>query len=362
MGCQRRIGIEAPWSTGQELGVPSSPDPASGSVQYPWRAGKGIFSFMLKKRVSAKSNGQPSVAVRRSGASELSPLLLKPAFETSRGRLYRADCMDTFATVSDGSVDLVFADPPFNLGKDYGHGVNDSLRADQYLQWCRRWIAEGVRVLKPGGAFYLFNLPVWNIDLGHYLKQEGMLFRHWITIDIKYSLPIPGRLYPSHYSLLYYTKGKPRVFKRPRVPIPVCRHCGGDIKDYGGHRGKLNPEGLNLSDVWNDIPPVRHNSTKRRGANELSIKLLRRVLEISTEPGDLVLDPFGGAGTTYAAAEEMHRHWIGTEIGDCEPIIRRLRGEKPRLVPKLLGDAAKGMSRSGGHRPLLRGQPSLFRN
>lgn len=169
------------------------------------------------------------------------------------------------------------------------------------------------------------------------------MFRHWVTVDIKYSLPIPGRLYPSHYSLLYYTKGKPKFFNRPRVPIPVCRHCGGDIKDYGGHRNKLHPDGLNLTDVWTDIPPVRHRKTKRRDANELSIKLLRRVLEIASKPGDLILDPFGGGGSTFAAAEEMHRHWLGVELGDCEPIIRRLRGEEPAVVSPGRGDAGKGM-------------------
>jgi site-specific DNA-methyltransferase (adenine-specific) len=92
---------------------------------------------------------------------------------------------------------------------------------------------------------------------------------------------------------------------------------------------------------------VRHRSTKRRAANELSIKLLRRVLEISTQPGDLVLDPFGGGGTTYAAAEELHRHWIGVELGDREPIVRRLRGETADVLPKLLGDAGKGIARAG---------------
>jgi site-specific DNA-methyltransferase (adenine-specific) len=80
-------------------------------------------------------------------------------------------------------------------------------------------------------------------------------------------------------------QGKPKYFNRPRVPIPVCRHCGGDIKDYGGHRNKLHPDGLNLTDVWTDIPPVRQRKTKRRGANELSTKLLRRVLEIASEQG-----------------------------------------------------------------------------
>lgn len=267
-----------------------------------------------------------------------------PVYETKLGRLYGADCFDVLPDIPAASVDLVFADPPFNLGKDYGKGINDSLGAAHYMEWCTRWIEECVRILKPGGAFYLFNLPRWNIELGHRLGAAGMLFRHWIAIDIKYSLPIPGRLYPSHYSLLYYTKGKPRLFDRPRVPIPICRHCGGDIKDYGGHRAKLNPAGLNLTDVWADIPPVRHAATKRRGANELSLKLLRRVLSISTKPGDTVFDPFGGSGTTYIAAEEMHRHWIGTELGDCDPIIRRLKGEGANLAPKNLGDAGKGMT------------------
>jgi site-specific DNA-methyltransferase (adenine-specific) len=172
-----------------------------------------------------------------------------------------------------------------------------------------------------------------------------MTFRHWIAIDIKLSLPIPGKLYPSHYSLLYYTKGKPRAFSRPRVPIPVCRHCGGDIKDYGGHRNKLHPDGLNLTDVWADIPPIRHQGTKSRSANQLSMKLLQRVLEIGTGPGDVVFDPFGGSGTTYAAAEEMERNWVGIELGDVDPIVRRLRGEQAIVQPKLLGDSGKGMTK-----------------
>ena len=268
----------------------------------------------------------------------------RAVYESPLGRLYQADCLDVLRSLPGGTVDLVFADPPFNLGKVYRNGRSDSLSELDYLEWCGRWIAECVRALGQGGAFYLFNLPRWNIQLGHELHDLGMTFRHWIAIDIKYSLPVPGRLYPSHYSLLYYTKGRPRTFKRPRVPIPVCRHCGGDIKDYGGHRGKLHPDGLNLTDVWFDIPPVRHASTKRRQENELSTKLLHRVLEISTEPGDLVLDPFGGSGTTYAVAEQMRRRWVGVEVGDTEPIVRRLKGERADIAPKNLGDAGKGFS------------------
>ena len=251
----------------------------------------------------------------------------QPVFQTELGKLYRGDCLEILGGVEDATVDLVFADPPFNLGKDYGDGIKDSLTEDKYLDCCGGWITECMRVLKPGGAFFLWNLPKWNVELGHLLNQKRMMFRHWITVDIKYSLPVPGRLYPSHYSLLYYTKGKPKFFKRPRVPIPVCRHCGGDLKDYGGHRNKLHPDGLNLTDVWIDIPPVRHRTTKRRAANELSIKLLRMVLDIASEPGDLVLDPFWGSCTIYAAADDMHRKYIGVELWFCERSILLIKGE-----------------------------------
>lgn len=268
---------------------------------------------------------------------------MEPIYRTPLGELFQGDCLKLLGELRAESYDLVFADPPFNLGKDYGAGINDKKRDADYLSWCREWIAACIRLLAPGGAIWIYNLPRWNIELGHELGQHKMLFRHWVAVDVKMSLPIPGRLYPSHYSLIYYTKGKPRVFNRPRVPIPVCRHCGGDIKDYGGHRKKLHPDGLNLTDVWTDIAPVRHAKTKTRSANELSEKLLERVLAIGSEEGDRVLDPFGGSGTTYAVAERMHRHWTGIELGDCELIARRLRGEDIVVQLPGLGDAGKGM-------------------
>src|SRR5690606_3748966 len=98
------------------------------------------------------------------------------------------------------------------------------------------------------------------------------------------------------------------------------------IKDYGGYKDKMNPKGVNLTDVWLDIPPVRHKKYKRRKeANELSIKLLDRIIEMSSEKGDLIFDPFGGSGTTYIVSEIKERRWIGIEIGPCEDIIDRFK-------------------------------------
>lgn len=262
---------------------------------------------------------------------------------TTHGELYQGDCLQLMSTMNDSSYDVVFADPPFNLGKMYGDHYNDKTSESDYLEWSRQWIKESARLLSPGGAFFLYNIPKWNIHNAAFMSDLGLNFRHWITIDIKFGLPVQGKLYPSHYSLLYFTNGKPRTFTRPRTPIEVCRHCGKDIKDYGGHRNKLHPDGLNLTDVWHDIPPVRHKRTKNRGANELSEKLLERVLTISSNEGDRVFDPFGGAGTSYAVAERMHRNWTGVELGEVDPIIRRLSGEDAVWTMPNKGDGGRDL-------------------
>ncbi len=221
---------------------------------------------------------------------------------------------------------MVFADPPFNLNKVYGKNSNDNRSGLEYISWCHQWIDECIRVLKPGGALFIYNLPKWNILLGTYLINAGMQFRHNIAIDMKTCLPIPGRLYPSHYSLLYFTKGKPKTFRKIRTPVETCRHCKGEIKDYGGHRGAINPKGVNLKDVWVDIPPVRHwkFKSKNRQANALSTKILDRVVEMTTIEGEIVLDPFGGSGTTYDVCEKKWRRWVGIDINCVADIIDRM--------------------------------------
>ena len=249
---------------------------------------------------------------------------LEPFFNTELGTLYNGDCLDLLNSIEDEYVDMIFADPPFNLGKMYDPGINDSLTVSQYLNWTYKWLDECSRILKPGGRIFIYNLPKWCVYIASHLG-ETLNFQNWIAVDMKFSLPIPGRLYPAHYALVSFVKGdKPNTFNNQRIPMQVCRHCGGEIKDYGGYKGKMNPEGVNVSDVWTDIYPVRHRSDKNRKYNELSVKLLDRIVSMSTQEGDLVFDPFGGSGTTYAVAELLKRKWIGCELGDCEIIKQRI--------------------------------------
>lgn len=253
-------------------------------------------------------------------------LSTNPCYRTQLGALFDGDCLEILPTFRDEIIDTVFADPPFNLNKIYGAKTQDNRPEDEYINWCYLWIDECIRLLKPGGAFFLYNLPRWNILLGAYLMKKGLEFRHDIAIEMKNGLPISGKLYPAHYSLLYFTKGKPKTFRKIRTPIETCRHCNGEIKDYGGHRNAMNPNGVNLKDVWIDIPPVRHSKfkSKNRKANALSTKILDRVIELSTLSNHLVLDPFGGSGTTYTVCEKKGRRWLGIELDFSNDIIFRL--------------------------------------
>lgn len=249
-----------------------------------------------------------------------------PVLSTKLGKLYHYDCVQLMQTIPDASVDCVFADPPFNLKKNYGPNVSDDMAERAYLEWSLEWLSGVIRILRPGGTFFLYNIPKWNLRLGNWLAQH-LEFQHWVAVDMKFSLPIPKRLYPSHYSLLFFTKDGPAgVFTPPRLPIETCRHCGGEQRDYGGYKDRMNPRGVNLTDVWTDLSPVRHKKYKRRsGANELPLKMLDRILDIVTKEGDVVFDPFGGSGTTYVAAELKNRRWLGCEMGDCTPALDRFK-------------------------------------
>ena len=276
---------------------------------------------------------------------------LRPVLATKLGQLFQGDCLELLRALPDSTVDMVFADPPFNLGKEYGKGISDERKSDEYLRWSESWLRECVRVLEPGGSFFVFNLPRWLIPYGNVLGETGMEFRHWIAMRMPKAFPRGKRLSPAHYGCLYYSKGEPKTFNKVYVPIQTCRHCHREIRDYGGHRKALNARGINLMDVidapsdvwvdapdalnkgrawtdiddlWEDIPPVRHSKYKTRGANELAPLMLERLIGVATNPGDLVLDPFGGSGTTFYAAERLGRRWIGTELGDTAAAVRRM--------------------------------------
>jgi site-specific DNA-methyltransferase (adenine-specific) len=232
--------------------------------------------------------------------------------ETHLNNITQGNCLDLLKRIPDNSVDVVFADPPFNLKKKY-NSHKDSLVIQDYLDWCEQWIAEAVRVVKPTGSIFLHNIPKW---LTYYAATLNKLadFRHWIAWDAP-TAPMGKSLQPSHYGILFYVKDiKQNKFHEIRHPHKRCRKCGYLHKDYGGKKAGLHPFGPLVSDVWTDIHRVKHNKYRDEHPCQLPIHLLERIILMSTDEGDIVLDPFSGTGTTAISAKRLGRNYIGFEL------------------------------------------------
>jgi site-specific DNA-methyltransferase (adenine-specific) len=224
-------------------------------------------------------------------------------------KIIQGDCLELFKEIPDNSIDMTFADPPFNLKKNY-RSYNDKLEFREYLKWCRSWIFEMVRVTKPTGSIFIHNIPKWLTYYATYLNEFAH-FKHWISWDAP-TAPMGRSLQPAHYGILFYGKSeKDTKINELRYPHKRDRKQGYLLKDYGGKKDKLHPFGPLVSDVWTDIHRIKHNKNRDLHPCQLPIHLLDRLILLSTDENDIVLDPFSGTGTTAISAKRLGRKYIG---------------------------------------------------
>lgn len=225
-------------------------------------------------------------------------------------KIINKDCLTVLKQLPDQSIDLCFADPPFNLGKTY-HQYIDKLSEKDYLEWSKEWITELVRITKPTGSIFIHNIPRWLIHYTDFLKHIAH-FQHWVVWD---SLARPCRrtFLPSHYGILFYTKNKQGfTFNELRTPHKRCPKCKCFLKDYGNK--PRNPYGPVLNDVWTDVGRVQSKLLRENHPCPLPEKLLERIILTATNAGDIVLDPFSGTGTSAVVAKKLGRNYIGIEL------------------------------------------------
>jgi len=229
-------------------------------------------------------------------------------------QIIQGDCLEIMKNIPDNSVDITFADPPFNLKKRY-NGYKDSKEFYEYLEWSKHWIYEMVRITKPTGSIFVHNIPKWLTYYASFLNEIAY-FKHWIAWDAP-TAPMGKSLQPSHYGILYYVKDiKKNKFYEIRYPHKRCRKCNYLLKDYGGKKAGLHPFGSLVSDVWTDIHRIKHNKYRDKHPCQLPIHLLERIILMSTDEGDIVLDPFVGTGTTVIAAKRLGRKFVGIDIDE----------------------------------------------
>jgi len=227
-------------------------------------------------------------------------------------KIVQGDCLKLLKDIPENSVDMSFADPPFNLKKKY-NGYKDSLEFKEYIDWCNEWIREMVRITKPTGSIFVHNIPKW---LSFYVKilNEHAYFKHWIAWNAPTS-PMGKSLQPAHYGILFYVKD-PKKTKIYEIRMPHERERKSEYlrKDYGGKKAGLHPFGPLVSDIWSDIHRIKHNKYRDEHPCQLPISLLERLILMTTDEGDIVLDPFVGTGTTAVAAKKLGRNYIGFDL------------------------------------------------
>lgn len=231
------------------------------------------------------------------------------------------EIMSSWVHNENAQFDLIFADPPYNLEKDYGK-LDDALEEQEYIQWCDRWLDLCSQLLKPEGSLYVLNLPKWTYFHATWLS-ERLFFQHWIAWD---ALSEPrGRVMPAHYGLLLYTKHPTKFTYNPLPQIPKSDQC---LRPKCINSRPLTAPKEEISDVWYDVHRIKHKRDRDAHPCQLPIKLLERVIQISSNPGDLVLDPFLGTGTTAIVAKTLGRHFIGIDIDNKYRDIALARLEK----------------------------------
>lgn len=248
-------------------------------------------------------------------------------------KVLQGDCLELFKNIPDNSVDMTFADPPFNLNKKYT-SYQDSIEFQKYLDWCEKWIVEIIRITKSKGSIFLHNIPKWLTYYAAFLNKF-IYFKHWIVWNAP-TAPMGKSLQPAHYGILFYTKStKGSKIYELRQPHKRDRKQGYLWKDYGGEKDLLHPFGPLISDVWTDIHRIKHNNKRDHHPCQLPIHLMDRLILMATDENDIVFDPFLGTGTTAIAAKHLGRKYIGFEIDENYVKISKEKLEQVRLNSKI---------------------------
>lgn len=230
------------------------------------------------------------------------------------------DALEVLATFPDESVDLVFADPPYNLDKAYAT-YDDEKDRDTYLNWCNAWLDQYIRILKPTGSLFVLNLPRWGMHHAVYLNRR-LYFQNWIVWD---ALSEPrGKIMPAHYALLFYTKHPTNfTFNYEEVGEIDARFYCLRPSCIRWRKARGDDQKEPLTDIWWDVHRIKHRRHRDYHPCQLPDALMERIIRLTTNPGDIVLDALAGTGTTAVVAARLGRQYIAIDIDPTYVAITR---------------------------------------
>jgi adenine-specific DNA-methyltransferase len=242
-----------------------------------------------------------------------------PHIMNDRGGALLGDALSVMQDMKRQSVDLVFADPPYNIGKDFGNNSDRWAVTDAYIEWCKEWIQECFRVVKPNGTVYLMNATQ------HMPRIDVFVSEHYHVLSrIVWTYDSSGVQSRKRFGSLYEpilmaipNADQPYTFNEMDILVEAKTGARRQLIDYR----KTPPQPYNPKkvpgNVW-DFPRVRYRMNEYENhPSQKPEALLERIILASSHPDDIVLDPFSGSFTTCAVALRLGRRAIGIELNEA---------------------------------------------
>jgi site-specific DNA-methyltransferase (adenine-specific) len=257
-----------------------------------------------------------------------------PYYKNESGALYNMDALQFLKSIDNESVDLVFADPPYNIKK----AEWDTFQSQkQYVDWSILWIQETQRILKSHGSLYVCGFSEILADIKW---AASYLFKgcKWLVWHYRNKANLGNDWGRSHESILHFRKSKEFIFNIDEVRVAYNAHTlkypsrpQAETSQYNNGNGKEyiwepNPLGAKPKDVF-EIPTLSNGSwEKTTHQTQKPVELIKKIVLASSNERHLIVDPFGGSGTTFVVAQAFNRRWLGSEKSKeyCQIIKERL--------------------------------------
>ena len=251
-----------------------------------------------------------------------------------RNQIHCEDALTGLARIPDDSVDLIVADPPYGLGKDYGND-SDKLEADAYLRWTEQWLDAALPKLKASGSLYIFLTWRYSPEIFVMLKQRMTMMNEIIWDRRVPSMGGSVRSFTSvHDTIGFFAKQKGYYFDLDavRIPYDAATKKARSRSIFVG--AKWLELGYNPKDLWSVSRLHREHPERADHPTQKPLEIIERIVKASCPPGGVVLDPFMGSGTTAVAARRCGRDFAGFELNPayCAMIEQRLAAPDAQLT------------------------------
>jgi DNA modification methylase len=257
-------------------------------------------------------------------------------FSALLDRIYHGDCIEGMSLLPDETADLIFADPPYNIGKDYGNNQM-RLSEQEYREWSERWMREAIRVLKPTGSIYVCS--DWRYSgMIQALLDSYLIIKNRITWRREKGRGSRHNWKNNMEDIWFAVKSENYVFNVEEVKVKkqviAPYRENGEPKDWVEEHGERYRY-THPANIWIDtVVPFWSMPENTPHPTQKPEMVVERVMKASSNPGDVVLDPFMGSGTTAVVAVRLGRRFIGFEINEeyVRLSAKRLNGTQPGLL------------------------------